>query len=398
MSPPGSVEELVAFDPHWCLFWGKPATVAQSSIWLPYVRRSRYRYVVLSSVDDVPAPVREQIADLPDCVVLEPFATAVDWLRQAPHLRGFLYPSGRPANFRMVNSFPGKAHIWIGHGESEKLANAFRTASLYDSIFIAQGRAVRRFPRAIRGWVGDGACVIGTPVAESVSKDPWSRPRPIRTILYAPTWEGYRDRVDYSSLREVGPVVADLLPRLAERGTRVILRPHPATGHRRPSDTALVDSLVAAGAVRGGEKAADFAAADVMISDISGVTGEFLFTEKPAIMPVFDRLAGIGKDETRIADEYPWVYRWNPEGEDLLALLERIETSDPLRRRRAVSARRMFRGHRSLDDAVDTFDLALSSVRWRKSRIPVRWVFEAKVIRAGIARLVGAVRRLVAGR
>jgi hypothetical protein len=48
----------------------------------------------------------------------------------------------------------------------------------------------------------------------------------------------------------------------------------------------------------------------------------------------------------------------------------------------------MFRGHRSLDEAVRSFDLALSSVRWRKTRVPVRWVYEAKrfVARLGFRR------------
>jgi hypothetical protein len=379
MESPTNAGELAAFGPHWCLFWGRSVTPFHFDIWAPYIRRSRYRYAIMAGQDIVPERVREVVAGLPNCIVLEPYEEARSWLKDAPRFRGFLFIGTKEENFRVINSFRSSLHIWLGHGESDKVYNAFRTASIYDSVFMARYRAAERYPKAIRRWVAAGACAIGNPLPEGVPKDPWSRPRPIRTILYAPTWEGGSDRADYSSLPEVTPALLAALPRLAERGTRVILRPHGVTGHRRPSDTALVDSLVAAGAVRGGEKAADFAAADVMISDISGVTGEFLFTEKPAIMPVFDRLAGIGKDETRIADEYPWVYRWNPEGEDLLALLERIETSDPLRRRRAVSARRMFRGHRSLDDAVDTFDLALSSVRWRKSRIPVRWVFEAKV-------------------
>jgi len=38
----------------------------------------------------------------------------------------------------------------------------------------------------------------------------------------------------------------------------------------------------------------------------------------------------------------------------------------------------MFRGHRSLDEAVISFEAALASVRWRKTRVPVRWVYEVK--------------------
>ena len=55
-----------------------------------------------------------------------------------------------------------------------------------------------------------------------------------------------------------------------------------------------------------------------MISDISGVTAEFLFTEKPIVMPAWKDLAAIGKDDTRLAEEYPYAYRWHPETEGLL--------------------------------------------------------------------------------
>ena len=138
------------------------------------------------------------------------------------------------------------------------------------------------------------------------------------------------------------------------------------------------DALFAAGARRGAAKTADFAEADVIISDISGVTAEFLFTEKPAILPASARLAAIGKDDARLAQEYPWVYRWHPEEEGLIERLDALQASDPLRGRRAASARDMFRGHRSLEEAVLSFDVALTSVRWRKTWIPVRWVYETK--------------------
>jgi hypothetical protein len=53
----------------------------------------------------------------------------------------------------------------------------------------------------------------------------------------------------------------------------------------------------------------------------------------------------------------------------------------------------MFRGHRNLDEAARTFDLALSCAGRRDSRIGVRLAFEFKV-RTGIARrLFGRPRR-----
>lgn len=227
-----------------------------------------------------------------------------------------------------------------------------------------------------QGVLAAGACAIGTPILDGAVKDPWERPRPIRTVLYAPTWEGHGARADYTSLDTVGPALIAALPELTRRGVTVVMRAHPTTGVRRPELKAIRDEIFAAGAVRGSDRSADFRAADVILSDISGVTAEFLFTEKPAIMAVTSQLAALGKDETRLAAEYPWVYRWPAERETLLDRLASLEATDPLRDARAAAARDMFRGHATLQAAVASFDVALDSVRWRKTRLPVRWVYE----------------------
>lgn len=376
MEPSVGTDNILEFDPHWCLFWGRGVTGFHLDIWMPYLRHSRNRYVIMAGADGFSAAVREKVASLPNCIILEPYEQARAWLKLCPSFRGFLYIGTKQENFSVVNSFGGKLHVWLGHGESDKVYNAFRTASLYDSMFVARYGVVDRYPRAIRRWVAGGACAIGTPILDGAVKDPWSKPRPIRTILYAPTWEGHGARADYQSLESVGPALIAALPELTRRGVKVIMRPHPTTGGRRPELKAIRDAIFAAGAIPGTDKSADFRAADVILSDISGVTAEYLFTEKPAIMPVTTRLAALGKDEARLAAEYPWVYRWPVESESLLDRLGALEADDPLRSARASAAKDMFRGHATLQSAVASFDLALDSVRWRKTRLPVRWVYE----------------------
>lgn len=370
--------DLLAFDPHWCVFWGEAVTAFHLDIWAPYLRRSRHRFAIMAGEDGFSAAVRQQIAELPNCRIVEPYAAMKPTLHRCPSLSGFLYVGSRRENFKVVNSFERKLHVFIGHGESDKVYSGSRTASIYDSVLVSRYRVVDRFPRSIRRWVRAGALAIGSPIAEGTVKDPWRHPRKVRTILYAPTWEGHGPRGDYTSLPEVGPALVAALPALSERGITVIVRPHPVTGMRLPQLRDVRDAIYEAGAARGRTKAEDFADADVMLSDISGVTAEFLFTEKPTIVPITRALTAVGVDEARLAAEYPWAYRWDVENEGLLDWLDRLESSDPLRSARATAARAMYRGHRSLEEAVATFDLALSCVRWRRSRIPPRYVFEAR--------------------
>jgi hypothetical protein len=215
----------------------------------------------------------------------------------------------------------------------------------------------------------------------------------VKTLLYAPTWEGHQPKTDYSSLSEVGPLLTAALPGLAERGIRVIFRPHPGTGRRDPGYRKHVEALFAAGASRPGTKAEDYAAADAMLSDVSGATAEFLFTEKPVIVPLTAMAAARGKDPATLAREYPWAYRWPVASTSLLEVLDGLARSDPMREQRARSAADLYRGHRDIEHAARTFDTALSCVGRRGTPIGVRRGFELKLRAPSVLRFLDRFRR-----
>jgi CDP-Glycerol:Poly(glycerophosphate) glycerophosphotransferase len=396
-----TLDELAEFAPRWAIFWAGSVVPSQFAIWRPYLARSRYRWLVIGRSGPPRADVLAAIAAMPNVRLAIVDDASIRAFKQLPSFTGFCYVLGfKTATFANINTFRNHAHVWVSHGESDKLAAAPRSASIYDSIFIARYRGLSRFPRAIRPWVSRNACAIGAPMVEGLEPDPWTKPRPIRTILYAPTWEGYSDSTNYSSLDEAGRQLAASLPELTKRGIKLIIRPHPKFGAGRIVDRSGVERIVAAGAILGQDKLADFRAADLMISDISGVTAEWLLTEKPSIIPTSDRLTGIGRSPSRIEREYPWMYQWDSAREDLSTLLDRIQTEDPLRSARRSASRSMYRGHRSLDEASETLDLALSALHFRKMRIPVRWAFEVlRVPGMGTVRnLIRGVRSAVAGR
>jgi CDP-glycerol glycerophosphotransferase (TagB/SpsB family) len=111
-------------------------------------------------------------------------------------------------------------------------------------------------------------------------------------VLYAPTWQGpYADARVYSL-----PVGRQIVEHLLQRGVRVIFRPHPFNRRYRPCVTMideivrrLADDRAATGTQHLWGAAAEqqlsveecFNAADAMISDVSAVVSDFLFSEKP---------------------------------------------------------------------------------------------------------------------
>src|SRR5699024_6127036 len=90
-----------------------------------------------------------------------------------------------------------------------------------------------------------------------------------------------------SSLATHGPAA---VRSLLEAGLRVIYRPHPLTGVRVPAlgeaDGALRELLVEAGGLVSTDRplAQDFADADLILCDVSAVTGDWLPTGKPLII------------------------------------------------------------------------------------------------------------------
>jgi hypothetical protein len=378
MRPVSDVASLRSHDPQWIVFWAGHVRPGQFAIWAPYLRRTRYRTLVVRNgrmaIDE---SVLAAVEPMPRCAIAEPFQQVVTWLEASSDLRGFLYVGSYRQNAELMDAFPDATHVWIGHGESAKKANRHRTATVYDSVFVADYGAVRRYRRGAREWIAAGACAIGVPVVEGLVADPWTTPRPIRTILYAPTWEGGSDAADYGSLPLVAPALLGAMPALRERGVEVIVRPHPSSGHRLAARTALVDALLEAGARTEPDKAVAMTAADVLIGDVSGLTSEFLFTRKPVLLPIWPQLDTLLDPDTR-ASEYPFAYAWDVAATPLLERLATLETSDPLAGARTAAARRVFRGHRTIDDAVATFDLALDAARGRAGRLSVRHAFELR--------------------
>jgi hypothetical protein len=187
-----------------------------------------------------------------------------------------LYPNHNALNFRVLR-FAEPVHVFIGHGESAKESSFSRQLKAYDFSYVANSEAMEQL-RGIRGYDAKAsAIVIGSPWLGFPGEPPASWQADDRTVvLYAPTWEGDRPTMDYSSVETLGDrIVATVL---ATPNLRLIYRPHPWLGRVRSAsaeaDARIRRSIARAGrgdVVDTGEYGWALAAAQLCITDVSSV-------------------------------------------------------------------------------------------------------------------------------
>jgi hypothetical protein len=152
-----------------------------------------------------------------------------------------LYPANTGKNIHMLRN-PLVKHVFIGHGDSDKVASINPFSKVYDEVWTA-GRAGRdRYDRARVGVRVDEIVEVGRPQLDAIRTD--TAPNAVRTVLYAPTWEGWTDEPGNTSLIAAGPTLVGRLL-AADPKVRVLYKPHPFTGMRSAAARRAHKAIVA---------------------------------------------------------------------------------------------------------------------------------------------------------
>ncbi|RWZ64735.1 hypothetical protein ELQ92_08390 [Labedella populi] len=262
--------------------WYKPLA-ALSEKW-PVVILSRSATAAAALLEESPVPV----AYVRTVVALEQTLAEQD-------IRIVFYVNQNAKNFQMFR-YGRMWHVFINHGESDKMYMMTNQFKAYDYSLVAGDAALDRLSRAL--WDYDlekRAIPIGRPQADHFSGTLPYTPDGRTVVLYAPTWEGDRASAAYGSVASHG--VALVRELLATGRHRVIFRPHPRSGVVDPAYGAAKRSIVAMldEANRsdpaahhvyddGPEIGWQLSAADVAIVDISAMVYDRLATGKPLLI------------------------------------------------------------------------------------------------------------------
>lgn len=270
-----------------------------------------------------------------------------------------LYPANTGKNIHMLRNSRMR-HVFVGHGDSDKVASVNPFSKVYDEVWTA-GRAGRdRYARAAVGVRDEDIVEVGRPQLAPILRT--APEGETKTVLYAPTWEGWTDEPGNTSLITAGPALVSALLR-SSSPVRVVYKPHPFTGRRsaeaKHSHKRIVSLINEANRKAGGRTGTPsptaakdedfwsrvddglhlviegsaptlyscFNASHLLISDISSVVADFIASGKPYAIT---NCEGISEEEFK--EKHPTSrasYLLAPDASGLEGALAALTGEDP---------------------------------------------------------------------
>jgi hypothetical protein len=342
--------------------WYAPLAELASTWPVAIISRSPSAVLALWQESPVPVVYLRRIADL------ETFVTEQD-------LQIVLYVNQNAKNFQMFR-YGRMWHVFINHGESDKMYMTTNQFKAYDYSLVAGDAAIDRLSHRLWNYdLATRAIPIGRPQADHFAGPLPYTPDERTVVLYAPTWEGDRDAAAYGSIASHGVALVDAL--LATGRHRVIYRPHPRSGvldaEYRAANEAIIAAIGRANAAdptaqhvfdNGPSLGWQLVAADVAITDISAMVYDRLATGKPLLItrPVS---AHADIDESGYLGACEWLTA--EAAGDIVALADRVLDDDEARARLTYWVERHF-GDTTPGAATRRFRAAISHLmdEWQK--------------------------------
>lgn len=336
--------------------WYAPLAEINDTWPVAIISRSPSAVLELWNESPVPALYLRRVTDL------EEFVHTQD-------VRIVFYVNQNAKNFQMFR-YGRMWHVFINHGESDKMYMTTNQFKAYDFSLVAGDAAIDRLSHKLWDFdLATRAIPIGRPQADHFAGDLPYTPDERTVVLYAPTWEGDREAAAYGSIASHGVALVTAL--LATGRHRVIYRPHPRSGVVDPAygsaNRAIIDAIAKANAADaaaqhvfddGPSLGWQLAAADVAITDISAMVYDRLATGKPLIVT---RPASptAEVDETGYLGACEWLTA--DAARDIVAISDAVQFDDEAQRRLKFWVERHF-GDTTPGEATRRFRAAIEQL------------------------------------
>jgi len=156
-------------------------------------------------------------------------------LRDIPSVKNaiWIYTHNSMHNFAVINKNLYSTHIWIGHGDSEKIAYYKKMIRIYDYIFVVGDLSIERFITHKIFGEGERYKFIRIGKSALCSVLPTIVKNGKKALLFAPTWEGAMVEENYSTLH-LDKENAEFIKRITQQLEikTIVIKLHPNTGIR----------------------------------------------------------------------------------------------------------------------------------------------------------------------
>lgn len=353
------------YKPEVILVWGADLAYSQLEIWSHILRRSKIRHAIFTKSLKNKKQDYAKLDNVP--IFGEAEGSNLKIIANAsPNVSTMMFMTDKNQNFGYLRAYPNLIHVAAHHGDSEKHSSSSRHFAAYDFMLVSDKHAMNRYIAENIRFTPDNFITIGNSVIEGVKFEPGIKTK-INNIIYAPTFEGHSEGVNFSSLQRVTTEIKAIFP-----SKNVVVRPHPGTGLRIKVNKSIVKDLIKSNPFKfTKDKMDQFNWSDILVCDISGILSEYLFTGKPIIVPVSDKDDWLYEYIKNLHLDY--IYFWDKNRISLLELISKIEKNDKLSRNRLHRRNELFNGIETLQDSVDVYDRAMhyfNEVKfWRDLRL-----------------------------
>jgi hypothetical protein len=304
-------------------------------MWLPYLEalavpffiivRERKHLLGLAAVTKVPIilATEEQLK-----TIFPPSVTTV------------FYANNASGNLALISGRPDLQHIQLLHGDSDKPASFSPVSKVFSKLFVAGQMAIDRYGRNNVAIPSEKFVIVGRPQVARIASAPVEKTGDKVTVAYLPTWIGYHEDSKFSSLAQAASIIDKLMSGSA--AVRVLFKPHPMS-HKDPASSHHLNEIrreLARPRVNGssGELYHDaidpidlYNMADVLISDISSVIIDFLYSGKPYIVT---NPSNCDSEELKMYPSVLGGYILDRDGDNAAELVELAVGQDPIKEKR----------------------------------------------------------------
>lgn len=256
------------------------------TMWVPYLRKLNRKFYIMVREDIYIKELAALITDIPIVVALK-----LDEIEKflPSSVKIALYANNGTKNTHLVR-FNNITHIQLLHGDSEKPPSFNPVSKMYDKLFVSGQRAIDRYYENNVDIRKESFVIVGRPQISKIRKYYDLEPSTdFKTVLIAPTWVGFHTDSQFSSLMNISDLVDILLNR--NEKIRIILRFHPLTKLTESSILSYIETLknklleseIEHVFDSKNDIIDDFNNSDFIITDISSVPIDYLYSLKPII-------------------------------------------------------------------------------------------------------------------